>query len=111
MIEQLILDYLSENGIIAYPEEPKVKPSEYVEYDLQGHTKENGVYRVTIYMDIYSTSKYNASIFADRIERLMEDFISVDQIGKCEIDNKESNFDIVRKRYRYTADFIIYYTE
>lgn len=109
MIEKIVIDYLRNNGVMAYLEEPETKPTKYVVLNFNGYPNDNGVQTVNINADVYDETQYKTSVFAKQLIELMEQIDSVDCVGKCVTNRWQSNIDIIRKRNRYNADFFLTY--
>lgn len=111
IIEELVIEFLNNNEIIAFGEVPIEKPNEYVVVEKISDYTENQINYCTFGFDIYSKSMLSTAQLADKVKRLMQDIIKYSEyVSKCSIENIYNNTDTVKKEYRYYGEFdLVYY--
>jgi hypothetical protein len=108
MIEQAVRDYLEEKlNIPVRMEEEANLPKEYIVIEKTGSGQTNHIKRVTLAVQSYSSSLYQAASVNERVKEAMEKIIEMDDISKCELNSDYNYTDTARKKYRYQAVFDI----
>lgn len=111
MIEQTILDYLSEklSVLVRLEEEPDM-PDEYVLIEKTGGGKTNYISRATIAIRSHAKSLYRAMQVNEDVKAAMEEIVMLDEISRCSLNSDYNYTDTTRKKYRYQAVFdIVHY--
>lgn len=111
MIEETILDYLSEKiQVMVRMEEELDMPNEYVLVEKTGGGKTNHIRRATIAVQSYADSLYRAMQINEEVKEAMEDIVALDEISRCTLNSDYDYTDTTRKKYRYQAVFdIVHY--
>ena len=111
MIEETILDYLSEKiQVMVRLEEELDMPDEYVLVEKTGGGKTNHIRRATIAVQSYADSLYRAMQINEEVKEAMEDIVALDEISRCTLNSDYDYTDTTRKKYRYQAVFdIVHY--
>ena len=111
MIEETILDYLSEKiQVMVRMEEELDMPDEYVLVEKTGGGKTNHIRRATIAIQSYADSLYRAMQINEEVKEAMEDIVALDEISRCTLNSDYDYTDTTRKKYRYQAVFdIVHY--
>lgn len=111
MIEETILDYLSEKiQVMVRMEEELDMPDEYVLVEKTGGGKTNHIRRATIAVQSYADSLYRAMQINEEVKEAMEDIVALDEISRCTLNSDYDYTDTTRKKYRYQAVFdIVHY--
>lgn len=111
MIEETILDYLSEKiQVMVRMEEELDMPDEYVLVEKTGGGKTNHIRRATIAVQSYADSLYRAMQINEEVKEAMEDIVALDEISRCTLNSDYDYTDTARKKYRYQAVFdIVHY--
>ena len=111
MIEETILDYLSEKiQVMVRMEEELDMPNEYVLVEKTGGGKTNHIRRATIAVQSYADSLYRAMQINEEVKEAMEDIVALDEISRCTLNSDYDYTDTTRKKHRYQAVFdIVHY--
>lgn len=111
MIEQTVLEYLSEELPVAvYMEEETNMPEEYVLIEKTGSGKTNHICRATIAIQSYADSLYATANLNEKVKNAMDNIVVLDEISKCSLNSDYDYTDTSRKKYRYQAVFdIVHY--
>ena len=111
MIEETILDYLSEKiQVMVRMEEELDMPDEYVLVEKTGGGKTNHIRRATIAVQSYADSLYRAMQINEEVKEAMEDIVALDEISRCTLNSDYDYTDTTRKKHRYQAVFdIVHY--
>ena len=111
MIEETVLDYLSEKiPVMVRMEEELDMPDEYVLVEKTGGGKTNHIRRATIAVQSYAVSLYRAMQINEEVKEAMEDIVALDEISRCTLNSDYDYTDTTRKKYRYQAVFdIVHY--
>lgn len=108
MIEEIILNYLSDNlSVFAYMEEPEKPPKEYILIEKVGSSESNCIRSAVIAVQSYSASLHGAAKLNDKVKRLMQNSVILDSIISCKLNSDYNYTDTETKRYRYQAVFDI----
>lgn len=110
MIEKIIISYLNnELGVPVYAEIPANPPKEFViVHKLDGGVT-NHVNEASIYFESYSDSLQKAAELNERVQALLFESVSLDEISSAKLGGEGSNIDTNTKRYRYESVFNFYY--
>ena len=111
MIEETVLDYLSEKipVMVRMEEEPNM-PNEYILVEKTGGGETNHIRRATIAVQSYAGSLYRAMQINEEVKGAMEDIVVLDEISRCTLNSDYDYTDTTRKKYRYQAVFdIVHY--
>lgn len=111
LIEKVILDYLTENGISAYAERPVNPPSEYVLIEKTSASEENFIVTSTIAFQSYAPDLAEAMILSDQVKALINEVDTLPSVSASFL-NSEHNFTSPNsKQYRYQAVYDIVHKE
>lgn len=111
MIEETVLDYLSEKipVMVRMEEEPDM-PNEYILVEKTGGGETNHIRRATIAVQSYAGSLYRAMQINEEVKEAMDDIVILDEISRCTLNSDYDYTDTTRKKYRYQAVFdIVHY--
>lgn len=111
MIEETVLDYLSEKiPVMVRMEEELNMPNEYILIEKTGSGKTNHIRRATIAVQSYAGSLYRAMQINEEVKEAMNNIVILDEISKCTLNSDYDYTDTTRKKYRYQAVFdIVHY--
>ena len=111
MIEETVLDYLSEKiPVMVRMEEELDMPAEYILVEKTGGRENNHIRRATIAVQSYAGSLYRAMQINERVKEAMNDIVVLDEISRCTLNSDYDYTDTTRKKYRYQAVFdIVHY--
>lgn len=109
MIEQVILDYLTNNaGWPVYMEEPLGKaPNKYYLVEKTGSGQNDRLFHSTIAIKSYAETMLGAAILNDNLKAIMLDAVILPEITRVRINSDYNFTDEETKRYRYQAVFDI----
>lgn len=113
MIEEILLDYLSEMlDEPVYMEKPKPAPDAYVVIDKTGSSRADRIETATFAIQSYAQSLYEAAKLNEKVKSAMETMPdSVSAVFRAAL-NSDSNFSDMRtKERRYQAVYHITYKE
>ena len=111
MIEETVLDYLSEKiPVMVRMEEELDMPAEYILVEKTGGGETNHIRRATIAIQSYAGALYRAMLINEEVKEAMEDIVILDEISRCTLNSDYDYTDTTRKKYRYQAVFdIVHY--
>lgn len=111
MIEETVLDYLSEKiPVMVRMEEELNMPNEYILIEKTGGGETNHIRRATITIQSYAESLYRAMQINEEIKEVMDRIVELDEISRCTLNSDYDYTDTTRKKYRYQAVFdIVHY--
>lgn len=111
MIEETVLDYLSENiSLMVRMEEEPNMPDEYILIEKTGGGESNHIGRATIAIQSYAGSLYRAMQINEKVKEVMNDIAVLDKISRCTLNSDYNYTDTARRKYRYQAVFdIVHY--
>lgn len=111
MIEETVLDYLSEKvPVMVRMEEELDMPAEYILVEKTGGGENNHIRRATIAVQSYAGSLYRAMQINEEVKEAMEDIVTLDEISRCTLNSDYDYTDTTRKKYRYQAVFdVVHY--
>lgn len=111
MIEETVLDYLSEKiPVMVRMEEELNMPNEYILIEKTGGGETNHIRRATIAVQSYAGSLYRAMQINEEVKEAMNNIVILDEISKCTLNSDYDYTDTTRKKYRYQAVFdIVHY--
>lgn len=111
MIEETVLDYLSEKiPVMVRMEEELDMPAEYILVEKTGSGETNHIRRATIAVQSYAGSLYRAMQINEEVKEAMNDIVVLDEISRCTLNSDYDYTDTTRKKYRYQAVFdIVHY--
>lgn len=111
MIEETVLDYLSEKiPVMVRMEEELDMPDEYILVEKTGSGETNHIRRATIAVQSYAGSLYRAMQINEEVKEAMNDITALDEISRCTLNSDYDYTDTTRKKYRYQAVFdIVHY--
>ena len=111
MIEETVLDYLSEKiPVMVRMEEELDMPDEYILVEKTGSGETNHIRRATIAVQSYAGSLYRAMQINEEVQEAMNDITALDEISRCTLNSDYDYTDTTRKKYRYQAVFdIVHY--
>lgn len=107
MIEKIILDYILEQNLTAYMEQPKVKPDSYYLIEKTAGGQTDKINTSTIVIQSYADTLYNAALMNEAIKVVMADTIELDEISRVELNSDYNYTDPTTKQYRYQAVFVV----
>lgn len=113
MIDVLLKTYL-ESGldVPVIFEKPKTVPESYVLIELIDAGKDNHIDAVTFQFHCHANSLYNAAVFTETVEALLENAISLPAISKSQFGGKKPEINSTTKTYKYVLTYnFVYYRE
>lgn len=110
MIEEIVRDYLNQNGINAYMEENRNMPEEYVLVEKAGSSVTDHIPKATIIIQSYGKSLLKAARLNERVKYIMLGITSLNSVSKCELNSDYNYTSTATKKYRYQAIYeIVHY--
>lgn len=112
MIEEIIMNYLIAKliNVEVFTETPKEHSLSYVRIERTGGSIENHLHSVTMTIQSYGPSLYEAASLNDRVIKAMLAIVELDSISKCSLNAEYNYTDTRTKKYRYQSVFnLIYY--
>ncbi len=112
MIEEIVLDFLSESlSAPVYMEVPKVPPSKFYVIEKTSGAQVNHINNSTLAIKSYADSLYNAASMNEELKEVMlNDLITQDSICSVSLNSDYNFTDTSTKTYRYQAVFdIVHY--
>lgn len=111
-IEELVINYLNDNGIDAYIQMPETvrnpgSGAEFVIVQKTGSGWVNRLCEATIAVQSYAPTLYRASQLNYQIIELMQGIISLEEVTSCKLNSDYEFTDTTNKRPRYQAVFDI----
>ena len=107
MIEKIVRDYLEETLNIGVYLEVEKEDAPFIVLEKTGSREENYITRVTIAVQSYGTSMYEAASLNAQVIDAMKQIIELDEISDCKLNSDYNYTDTETKRYRYQAVFNI----
>jgi len=109
MLEEIIIRYLNDNGIIAYAEVPQAPPERFAVIERTSGGRVNMINNARIAVQSYAPSLYAAAQLNETVKDVMLALPVLDDIGSCRLSADYNFTDTTTKRYRYQAIFDINY--
>ena len=112
MIEQIIIDYLTEAQTLpVYAETPVNAEDEYIVIERIGGSEVNMIREATVVVQtITNVSLYRAAQLAEQIRVLMLDLVELNSVFHCSVNAGPYNYtDTSTKNYRYQTVYTINY--
>ncbi len=111
MIEKLILDHLTAEGVTAHLEIPEGGGTPpFCVIEKTGGGQENYIRHATVAIQSYGASMYLAASLNEQVIQIMENIVSLPEIASCELNSDYNFADTTKKKYRYQAVFdLVYY--
>lgn len=104
MIEQIVYEYLcSQLSVPCYTEMPNTTPDEFVLIEKTGSSRVNQLNTATITIQSYSTSLYKSALLNESVKQAMDNLITLNSIGKSQLNSDYNFTDTSKRRYRYQA--------
>ena len=107
MIEKVILDYLIDQKLTVYMEQPKVKPDSFYLMEKTAGGQTDKVNTSTIIIQSYADALYNAALMNEAIKLVMAEAVTLDEVSRVELNSDYNYTDPTTKQYRYQAVFVI----
>lgn len=107
MIEKVILDYLIDQKLTVYMEQPKVKPDSFYLMEKTAGGQTDKVNTSTIIIQSYADTLYNAALMNEAIKLVMAEAVTLDEVSRVELNSDYNYTDPTTKQYRYQAVFVI----
>lgn len=105
MIEEIILNYLRENGFPCYLSVPEEPSGNFCVLDKTGSDCEDSVFRATLAVQSYGKSKFSAAQLNHHVVQAMLDADTLPEVVRCELVTDYDFPDTTRKLPRYQAVF------
>ena len=111
MIEKIIRDYLTGEGVTVYLELPKGGGTPpFVLIERTGGSVTNCLRSATVAIQSYGATLYDAAALNERVLGLMDGIRALPEIAACELNSDYNYTDTAKKRYRYQAVYdLVYY--
>nr|DAG72239.1 MAG TPA: tail completion protein [Caudoviricetes sp.] len=107
MIEELILNYLRENGFSCYMSMPENPSGNFCILEKTGDSRDEGIYTATLALQSYGSSDHAAAQLNHRVVQAMLDADTLPEIISCDLVTEYNFPDTTRKRPRYQAVFSV----
>lgn len=108
-IEEVMLNYLLDNGVDAYIERPEEKPDTYVLIDKTGGTCSNLVETTTIAFQSIAPTLAEASALNDQVKELINAADTLARVSAVHLTSDANYTNPNAKQYRYQAVYEITY--
>ena len=105
MIEEIILNYLRNNGFACYMSVPEKPSGSFCVLDKTGSNYDDGLYRATLAVQSYGDSKYAAAQLSHQVVQTMLDADTLPEVVGCNLNTDYDFPDTTRKLPRYQAVF------
>lgn len=110
MIEEIILNYLRENGFPCFMSVPENPSDNFCVLEKTGSGCEEGIYTATLAVQSYGGTDYEAARLNHRVVQAMQDADNLPQLVRCDLYSDYNFPDTTRKRPRYQAVFgVVHY--
>lgn len=110
MIEEIILNYLRENGFSCFMSMPESPSGNFCVLEKTGSDYAEGIYTATLAVQSYGVSDYEAARLNHRVVQAMQDADNLPQLVRCDLYSDYNFPDTTRKRPRYQAVFgVVHY--
>lgn len=112
MIENIILQHLTNESITAYMEIPEGGGTPpFVIVQKTGGGEENRLRHATVAIQSYGTSLYNAASLNESVIAAMDALPARAEVASCQLNSDYNYTDTTKKQYRYQAVFdVVYYS-
>ena len=90
-----------------FMEEPAKPPQKYIIIDKLGSSEKNRLSSVTLAVQSYGGSLYEAARLNHTVKAAMRDAVTLDDVISCKLNSDYNYTDEETKRYRYQAVFDI----
>ncbi len=108
MIETVIKQFLDDHlSVPAFLERPEKPPKKYVLFEKTSSSKRNQLLSATFAFQSYAGSMYQAAELNDELKDVVEDMITLNEIGKIKLNSDYNFTDTTTKEYRYQAVYDI----
>lgn len=112
MIEKVLLDYLNEKlEVPVFMEEPEEKHERYVILEKTGSDEENYIQFITVAIQSYAKTLYDAACLNEDVKKAMRDSITLPNISRSKLNSDYNYTDTTKKKYRYQAVFNLVYLD
>lgn len=106
MIEEILLNYLKTKLDLPVYTENK-NEDEYILIGKSGSSKREHTNSATFFIQSYSTTKYKAALLNEKVKKIMDDLIELDEITYSRLNTDYDYTDTSKKQYRYQAVYDI----
>lgn len=108
-VEEAIIGHLKAHGFDAYANVPKPRPREFVTVELTGGAADGvRVNRPTVAVQSWSTSRYEASELALRVDACMREIVGDNRICRAKRNSMYNYPDDEQARYQAVYDLVTY---
>lgn len=107
MIEEIILNYLRENGFSCFMSMPESPSGNFCVLEKTGSDYAEGIYTATLAVQSYGVSDYEAARLSHRVVQAMQAADTLPEIISCRPVTDYNFPDTTRKRPRYQAVFSV----
>lgn len=112
MIEKVILDHLTNEGVTAFLEIPEGGGTPpFCVIERTGGGQENYLHLATIAIQSYGASLYLAASLNEQVRQIMDGITVLPEITACDLNSDYNFTDTAKKQYRYQAVYDIVYYE
>lgn len=114
MIEEIILDYLTEvfPNIPVYLEKPSMPPQTYILIERTGTEIRNRITAATLNIQSYAPTLPDAALLNEEVILAMQNAVSLNNISHASLNSAYNYTDTDIKQPRYQAVFyVVYYKE
>ena len=107
MIEEIILNYLRENGFPCFMSVPENPSGNFCVLEKTGSGCDEGIYTATLAVQSYGGTDYEAARLNHRVVQAMQAADTLPEVVSCDLVTDYNFPDTTRKRPRYQAVFSI----
>lgn len=107
MIEEIILNYLRENGFPCFMSVPENPSGNFCVLEKTGSDCDEGIYTATLAVQFYGGTDYEAARLNHRVVQAMQAADTLPEVVSCDLVTDYNFPDTTRKRPRYQAVFSI----
>lgn len=107
MIEEIILNYLRENGFPCYMSVPENPSGNFCVLEKTGSDCDEGIYTATLAVQSYGGTDYEAARLNHWVVQAMQAADTLPEVVSCDLVTDYNFPDTTRKRPRYQAVFSI----
>lgn len=107
MIEEIILNYLRENGFPCFMSVPENPSDNFCILEKTGDSPDEGIYTATLAVQSYGRSDFSAAQLSYFVVQAMQSADTLPEIVSCDLVTEYNFPDTTRKRPRYQAVFSV----
>lgn len=110
-VEEFIIEYLSKRlSVPVYGDVPDLHTvNEFVTVEKIGSSVNNHIYKATVAVQSWSTSRARADALNERVKPVMAAAVELPELSRCQLTNDYNFPALASKRPRYQALFEVTY--